>query len=131
MDLISIAEHVGTQKSRLDVLNADPTISVDSLRVCHYAINGIEQSLTELITEPWVPVTSSGINVLIASTTENIRQTEDAIAEIPTADIETADHALRFDLALTSLGVLKFMLGTLIDAMARKQKKRKPNETVN
>jgi hypothetical protein len=130
MDILAIAEHVGMQKSRLEILKADPTIDAGSLRLCDFVMGGIEQSLTELISPPsWVPVTVSGLKVLIASTTENIRQTKNAINEVVgTIDIETPDRSLRLDLAFTSLAALEYMLETLITAMARQ---RTPEQNPN
>jgi hypothetical protein len=130
MDILTIAEHVGIQKSQLEIFKADPTIDAGSLRLCDFVMDGIEQSLNELISPPsWVPNNARDLATLIAATTENIRQTKNSITEVvDTVDAAQPDHVLRLELACISLAALEYMLSVLIAALAEKQK---PEEILN
>lgn len=114
MELIEIVEDITRARQELAALtDLDPA----RLELCHRVINGLEDTLEEIILKPWIPITSVEIEGAIHRTMQRVEEVEQLIVDAaPMLERKQPDEIFRFSVALIALATLNFQLQVLLEA---------------
>jgi hypothetical protein len=121
MNIGTIVVDLANSRLQLDTLKTNPGIAPTKLDYCTSIVDRLENTISELLTLPWIPRTVPGLNGAISAILHNIHKTEAAIDDRldEVWQRQVPDEVLRTDLALIALDTLRFQLSVLIEARLR------------